>query len=222
MLAGAAVPTSHRTRRFLGEGAKSPRLVEGGPMFAIDAVPTTRDRDVSRVKAAKKPVPVGWANPRFLNEGQAMNEELHLGPMRMAFREAVLRLGGVFAAPAVDDALVGVVARELGKVVDRHISEAAGRSPPMDPAQRKPRLKPHPAIAELLTRIGPASPSEPTPKSKHDPGWLRLPGLFRRWEFEQVIDVEQEFLVEEAGHDEHGMSLYAIFSRPQVRGEGAP
>jgi hypothetical protein len=151
-----------------------------------------------------------------------MTESNIEGQLRAAFREVALRLGGVFAVHPVDDELVGIIAGEVSRVVDRHISEAAGRSAPMDPAQRKPRLKPHPAIAELLTRIGPASPSEPAPKSKNDPGWLRLPGLFRRWEFEQVIDVDQEFLVEEAGHDEHGMELFAIFTRPHAHGEKQP
>jgi len=80
-----------------------------------------------------------------------------------------------------------------------------------------PRSRPHPAIVELLTRIG-----APTPPEDPNLEWLRLPGLFRRWEFEQVIDVDQEFLVEEAGHDEHGMELFAIFTRPHAHGEKQP
>jgi len=99
----------------------------------------------------------------------------------------------------------------LGRLLDRHIHRTAGRSRSMDPAQREPRLRLHPA---------PAAPAAAA-KAGADHEWRRLPGLFRRWEFEQVIDVDEEFLVEEAGHDEHGMALFAIYSRPHICGEGA-
>lgn len=160
------------------------------------------------------------ANPRFSGKRREMTEP-NQECLRAALLELALRLGGVFAAHAVDDELIAVIARQVGRVVDRHISEAAGRSPPMDPGNRKPRSGPHPAIVDLLTRIG-VSATPPARKANGESGWIRLPGLFRRWEFEQVIDVDQEFLVEEAGHDEHGMSLYAIFSRPHVRKEAVP
>lgn len=86
----------------------------------------------------------------------------------------------------------------------------------MDPAHREPRPRLHQAIVELLASIG--LPTAPAPAAEYQ--WLRLPGLFRRWEFEQVIDVDEEFLVEEAGHDEQGMALFAIYSRPHTVGEG--
>jgi hypothetical protein len=43
--------------------------------------------------------------------------------------------------------------------------------------------------------------------------WLRLPGLFRRWEFEQVISIGEDFRFEEAGKAEDGTRLYAIYHR---------
>jgi hypothetical protein len=59
--------------------------------------------------------------------------------------------------------------------------------------------------------------------------WIRLPGLFRRFEFEQVIEVEREFYVEEAGEDDRGVALYRIYYRPHPPlsssgdpGEGVP
>ena len=139
-----------------------------------------------------------------------MTEPNKRAQLRDSFRELILSLGGVFATRHVDDELVRDIVRTLGEVVDRHFAGRAGRSSSMDPAHREPRLRLHPA---------PDAPA-PAAKAGADHEWLRLPGLFRRWEFAQVIDVDEEFLVEEAGHDEGGGSLYAIYSRPHL-GEGA-
>ena len=43
--------------------------------------------------------------------------------------------------------------------------------------------------------------------------WDRVPGLFRRWELEQVIDTGFEYRVETFGHDDTGMDLHAIYRR---------
>ena len=43
--------------------------------------------------------------------------------------------------------------------------------------------------------------------------WLRLPGLFRRWEFEEVVEIGEDFYFEEAGNAEDGSTLYAIYHR---------
>ncbi len=51
--------------------------------------------------------------------------------------------------------------------------------------------------------------------------WLRLPGLFRRFEFGDVIAVDREFYVEVVGEDDVGVSLYAIYYRPRPGGEPA-
>jgi len=53
--------------------------------------------------------------------------------------------------------------------------------------------------------------------------WLKLPGLFYRFEFEQVIEVdgEHEYLFEPAGHDDKGRELVAIYCRVRRRSGGA-
>jgi len=43
--------------------------------------------------------------------------------------------------------------------------------------------------------------------------YLRLPGLFRRWEFEQVINDSGEFHIEAAGTTEDGTALFAVYHR---------
>jgi hypothetical protein len=45
--------------------------------------------------------------------------------------------------------------------------------------------------------------------------WLKLPGLFHRHEFEQVIvvDGEHEYRFEAADHDDSGQELVAIYCR---------
>jgi len=51
--------------------------------------------------------------------------------------------------------------------------------------------------------------------------FVRLPGLFRRWEFEQVIDAGAEFVVEEAGTASDGTPLVAVYRRDRpVHDEG--
>ena len=41
----------------------------------------------------------------------------------------------------------------------------------------------------------------------------RVPGLFRRWEREDVIEAGHEYRVEEGGRDDSGSSLFAIYQR---------
>jgi hypothetical protein len=52
--------------------------------------------------------------------------------------------------------------------------------------------------------------------------WLKLPGLFYRSEFEQVIeaDGEHEYLFAPAGRDDQQRELFAIYCRS--RGSGHP
>ena len=55
--------------------------------------------------------------------------------------------------------------------------------------------------------------------------FLRLPGLFRRWEIEQVIEGSDEFHVSAAGATEDGAELFAVYYRerplvPSVVGGG--
>lgn len=53
--------------------------------------------------------------------------------------------------------------------------------------------------------------------------WLKLPGLFYRSEFEQVIEVdgEHEYVFQHAGHDNKGCELVAIYCRVRRSGGAA-
>jgi hypothetical protein len=43
--------------------------------------------------------------------------------------------------------------------------------------------------------------------------FLRLPGLFRRWELEQVIEGSDEFHISAAGATADGTELFSVFHR---------
>lgn len=48
---------------------------------------------------------------------------------------------------------------------------------------------------------------------------VRLPGLFRRWEIEQVIDDSADtFRVEPVGKAPDGSALFAVYRRDQTEG----
>lgn len=49
--------------------------------------------------------------------------------------------------------------------------------------------------------------------------YLRMPGLFRRWEIEQVLDAGSEFHIEEAGTASDGTQLYAVYRREHPQEE---
>ena len=44
--------------------------------------------------------------------------------------------------------------------------------------------------------------------------FVRLPGLFRRWELEEVLEVGTDFHLEEAGQTTDGTQLIAVYWRP--------
>jgi hypothetical protein len=50
-----------------------------------------------------------------------------------------------------------------------------------------------------------------------DDGFVRLPGLFRRWEIEQVIDPGADFHLEEAGDASDGTPLFAVYRRERTQ-----
>ena len=50
----------------------------------------------------------------------------------------------------------------------------------------------------------------PEPKTRE---FIRLPGLFRRWELEQVVEVGRDFHVEDAGAAADGTQLLAVYWR---------
>jgi hypothetical protein len=60
---------------------------------------------------------------------------------------------------------------------------------------------------------------EDRPCPVHD-DFIRLPGLFRRWEFEQVIEGSDEFHITAAGAAEDGTQLFTVYcrERPLVPG----
>ena len=43
--------------------------------------------------------------------------------------------------------------------------------------------------------------------------FVRLPGLFRRWEFEQIVEGSDEFHISAAGATEDGTELFIIYHR---------
>lgn len=43
--------------------------------------------------------------------------------------------------------------------------------------------------------------------------YVRMPGLFRRWELEHVIDSAADFNVEPAGSTDDGTELFAVYRR---------
>jgi hypothetical protein len=48
--------------------------------------------------------------------------------------------------------------------------------------------------------------------------FLRLPGLFRRWEIEQVIQNSDEFHISAAGTTADGTDLFAVYYRERPLG----
>jgi hypothetical protein len=52
--------------------------------------------------------------------------------------------------------------------------------------------------------------------------YLRLPGLFRRWEFEQVIQGSDEFHVSAAGKAADGAELFTVYYRERQAPGGSP
>ena len=140
------------------------------------------------------------------------NPSHRVGTAQGALHDAVLALGGVITVRQPGDELVEAIACALGAVVRRHLSPGAGMSETMSSVSR---LRPHPAIAELLAQIEkPDASTKPitTPVFGED-DWQRLPGLLRRWEIEQVLDEDHDLHVEGAGNCEDGTSLFAAYAR---------
>ena len=56
-------------------------------------------------------------------------------------------------------------------------------------------------------------------------GWIKLPGVFYRWEFDEVIQPAKigqhgdDFYCEEWGFDQTGEKLYAVFHRAHAAKE---
>ena len=54
---------------------------------------------------------------------------------------------------------------------------------------------------------------EPRPSVAAEDDYVRLPGLFRRWEIEQVLEPGLDFHLEEAGEASDGTPLFAVYRR---------
>jgi hypothetical protein len=54
--------------------------------------------------------------------------------------------------------------------------------------------------------------NNPTPRTE-DGEFIRLPGLFRRWELERVIEPGKDFHFEDAGEASDGTPLLAVYWR---------
>ncbi len=70
------------------------------------------------------------------------------------FREIVLCLGGIFAAQEVDDTLVWQVTKSLDRIYQRNRARLLERETNGDNDVPQRRVEPHPAVEDLLTRIG--------------------------------------------------------------------
>jgi hypothetical protein len=65
---------------------------------------------------------------------------------------------------------------------------------------------------------------EPNRQERHEAGatsfphedFVRLPGLYRRWELEQVVDAGADFHLEEAGTASDGTQLLAVYRRERA------
>jgi len=61
-------------------------------------------------------------------------------------------------------------------------------------------------------------PGVPVPKPEE---FIRIPGLFHRWELQQVVKPGADFYIESAGTLTDGTLLLAVYSR-QPRGRRVP
>ncbi len=53
----------------------------------------------------------------------------------------------------------------------------------------------------------------PIPSLPGDEDFVRLPGLFRRWELNDVVDLGADFHLEDAGEAADGTPLIAVYRR---------
>lgn len=55
-----------------------------------------------------------------------------------------------------------------------------------------------------------------------DDDFVRLPGLFRRWELNDVIDLGADFHLEDAGEAADGTQLIAVYRRERTKSSSNP
>lgn len=66
------------------------------------------------------------------------------------------------------------------------------------------------------------SHATPIPSPVDDGDFVRLPGLFRRWEIEQVVEPGADFHLEEAGDASDGTPLFAVYRRERAMSNSNP
>lgn len=70
------------------------------------------------------------------------------------FREVVLCLGGIFAARECDEELVWQVTKSLDRIYQRNRARLLQRESGAEHGLPQRRVEPHPAVGDLLARIG--------------------------------------------------------------------
>lgn len=70
------------------------------------------------------------------------------------FREIVLCLGGIFAVHEVDDAIIWQVTKSLDRIYQRTRARVLERDGTSENDVPQRRVNPHPAVEDLLSRIG--------------------------------------------------------------------
>jgi hypothetical protein len=70
------------------------------------------------------------------------------------FREIVLCLGGIFAAGRVEDDVVWQITKSLDRIYRRNRERVLQREASSDTDVPQRRVEPHPAVEDLLARIG--------------------------------------------------------------------
>ena len=141
-------------------------------------------------------------------------------PLAMVFRDIVLVLGGVFAVRGTDDETIRRVARGLEKIYRRTFTA----DNPIKDMEDKPMLTPHPELAQLLRLINGGNEAAASSEGQgiffeHSEEYVRMPGLFLRWEIEQVLEPGTDFHIEGAGKACDGETLYAVYRREQMKKE---
>jgi hypothetical protein len=112
------------------------------------------------------------------------------------------------AAPATVQKHTNRALRRLGRRISAEIGKCAVRFSPATPHVEECR-------ADARGRFEMADLKIDRPH--HDPRfydeYLRLPGVFRRWELEQIVDVDCEYRFEDAGLALDGSRLITVYRR---------
>ncbi|WP_426749946.1 hypothetical protein [Myxococcus sp. Y35] len=78
-----------------------------------------------------------------------------------------------------------------------------------------------PAQPRVHTRPQGSAKGADTWRTPEDNDFIRLPGLFRRWEFQQVVDTDADFHIEAAGCAEDGTELFSVYRRENAAAKEA-